>query len=104
MVVSTPARTAVSQRLRALERANKVRVARARLKKRVAYGGVAVADVVLDCPWEARTMLVAELLMSQHSWGATRSHKTLMLVPVSERKTLGSLTPRQRHALAAMLD
>ena len=40
--------------MRALERANQVRLARAELKRRVADGEVDVAEVILDCPWEAR--------------------------------------------------
>jgi len=38
------------QYMRALERANKVRLARAELKRRVAYGDIQVAEVILDCP------------------------------------------------------
>jgi hypothetical protein len=103
MDVATPVRLVGSQRLRALARANAVRIARAKLKKRVAYGGVAVTDVILDCPWEAHSMPVAELLMSQRSWGVSRSHKMLSLLPISDRKTLGALTMRQRHVLAGIL-
>ena len=46
------------QYMRALQRANAVRLARAELKRRVAFGEVDVAQVILDCPWEARTMAV----------------------------------------------
>jgi hypothetical protein len=35
------------QYIRALERANHVRLARAELKRRVAYGDIEVADVIL---------------------------------------------------------
>ena len=38
------------QYMRALERANKVRLARAELKRRVALGEIGVAAVILDCP------------------------------------------------------
>jgi hypothetical protein len=91
------------QYMRALERANEVRLARAELKRRVAYGDIEVADVILRCPWEAHGMAVADLLMSQRRWGATRSRKIMALLPLSERKTVGSLTSRQRGALAAVL-
>jgi hypothetical protein len=91
------------QYMRALQRANQVRLARAELKRRVAYGDIEVADVILDCPWEAHGMTVADLLMSQRRWGATRSRKIMALLPLSERKTVGSLTSRQRGALAAVL-
>ncbi|HYB23238.1 MAG TPA: hypothetical protein VED41_05540 [Solirubrobacteraceae bacterium] len=89
--------------MRALERANKVRLARAELKRRVAIGEVHVAEVILECPWEAHSMAVADLLMSQRRWGQTRCRKFLAQVPMSEKKTIGSMTERQRRTLAALL-
>jgi len=91
------------QYMRALERANKVRLARAELKRRVATGEIAVAHVILECPWEADSMAVADLLMSQRRWGHHRCRKFLAQVPMSEKKTVGSMTDRQRRKLAAML-
>jgi hypothetical protein len=89
--------------MRALERANQVRLARADLKRRVATGQVDVAEVILECPWEAESMAVADLLMSQRRWGQTRCRKFLTQIPMSEKKTIGSMTDRQRRTLAAML-
>lgn len=91
------------QYMRALERANKVRLARAELKRRVAIGEIEVAEVILECPWEADSMAVADLLMSQRRWGQTRCRKFLSQIPMSEKKTVGSMTERQRHTLAALL-
>lgn len=91
------------QHMRALERANEVRLARADLKRRVALGEIDVSGVILECPWEARSMAIADLLMSQHRWGRTRCRKFLAMVPLSENKTIGSMTDRQRQCLAAML-
>ena len=91
------------QHMRALERANAVRLARAELKRKVAMDQIDVAAVVLNCPWEAESMAVADLLMSQRRWGQTRCRKFLAQVPMSERKTIGSMTDRQRRTLAAML-
>ena len=90
------------QHLRALNRANEVRLARAELKRKVAEGRVSVGDVIVESPWEASSMTVADLLMSQRRWGLTRCRKLLAQIPVSETKTIGSLTERQRHALAAL--
>jgi hypothetical protein len=89
--------------MRALERANEVRLARAELKRRVASGEVSVAEVIMQCPWEAESMAVADLLMSQRRWGQTRCRKFLAQIQMSEKKTLGSMTERQRRTLAAML-
>jgi len=91
------------QHMRALERANKVRLARADLKRRIASGEKSVAEVILECPWEADSMAVADLLMSQRRWGQTRCRKFLSQIPMSEQKTVGSMTERQRRTLAAML-
>jgi hypothetical protein len=94
---------AAPQYLRALERANEVRLARAELKRNVAIDEIDVAEVILDCPWEAHSMAVADLLISQRRWGQTRCRKFLAQIPMSEKKTVGSMTDRQRRALATML-
>jgi len=94
---------ALSQHMRALERANEVRLARVELKRRAAFGQTDVAEVILHCPSEAHNMAVLDLLMSQRRWGQTRCRKLLAQIPISEKKTVGSMTDRQRHALAAML-
>jgi hypothetical protein len=91
------------QYMRALERANKVRLARAELKRRVATGQADVALVILRCPWEAESMAIGDLLMSQRRWGQMRCRKFLSQVPMSEKKQIGSMTERQRRTLAAML-
>jgi hypothetical protein len=91
------------QYMRALERANKVRLARAELKRRVSMDEIEAAEVILACPWEAHSMAVADLLMSQRRWGQTRCRKFLAQIPMSEKKTIGSMTDRQRRTLAAML-
>jgi hypothetical protein len=91
------------QQMRALQRANEVRLARAELKRRVAFGKIDVAEVILHCHWEAQSMAVADLLMSQRRWGQTRCCKLLARIPMSENKTVGSMTDRQRRALAGML-
>ena len=88
------------QHLRALERANEVRLARAELKRRIADGQLRVADVILSSPWEAESMAVADVLMSQRRWGRTRARRFLAGIQMSETKTLGSMTERQRNAVA----
>jgi hypothetical protein len=90
--------------MRALERANRVRLARAELKRQVAERETSAADVVLECPWEAESMTISDLLMSQHRWGHTRCRRFLASIPMSETKTIGSMTDRQRQALAGRLN
>ena len=92
-----------AQHMRALAQANRVRLARAELKRQVAEGETSVADVVLSCPWEAESMTISDLLMSQHRWGRTRCRRFLASIPMSETKAVGTMTERQRRALAGML-
>ncbi len=91
------------QHLQALQRANEVRLARADLKRRIAEGQLSVADVVLRRPPEVDGMAVADVLMSQRRWGRTRCRKFLAAIPLAENKTIGSMTDRQRRALALQL-
>src|SRR5215210_1723848 len=91
------------QHLRALEYANRVRLARAKMKRKVASAELSAADVVLSCPWQAHTMEIADLLMSQKRWGRTRCRRLLVSIGVPENKAVGTLTERQRLALAAGL-
>ena len=92
------------QHMQALAQANKVRLARAELKRQVADGELSVADVVLSCPWEAESMTIADLLMSQHRWGRTRCRRFLTQLSMNETKTIGSMTDRQRRCLSGRLN
>jgi hypothetical protein len=88
------------QRLRALSKANEVRLARADLKRRIAEGDVLAADVILESPWEAQSWALGELLLSQRRWGASRCRKFLWRHQILENKPVGTLTDRQRNVLA----
>lgn len=91
------------QHLRALAHANRVRLARAQIKRRIAAGEVAVGEVVLACPWQVHGMEVSGLLMSQKRWGLARCRRLLLSIGVPENKPVGTLTERQRGALVAGL-
>ena len=91
------------QHLRALEYANRVRLARARMKRKVASGELSAADVIMSCPWQAHSMSISDLLMSQKRWGRTRCRRLLVSLGVPENKQIGTLTERQRVAVAAVL-
>jgi len=66
-------------------------------------GELSAAEVIVTCPWEAESMPIMDLLMSQRRWGRTRCRKFLTSIRMSETKTVGSLTERQRRTLAALL-
>lgn len=102
-MTETAVMTAEPQRLRALERANTIRLARAELKRRIADGEVAAADVILEPPFEASTWAIGDLLISQRRWGSTRCRKFLSRIQISETKPIGALTDRQRRVIADQL-
>jgi hypothetical protein len=89
--------------MRALARANEIRLARAQLKRRIADGAISVGEVALACPSEAASMTLGELLVSQRGWGVTRTRRFLSDVAMPETKSVGSMTERQRRAVAALI-
>ncbi len=96
-VVSAP------QHMQALAHANRVRLARASLKRAIGANQMDVTEVVRNCPWEVETMTIGELLRSQRRWGRTRVRKFLSSLALNENRELGRLTERQRRVLAAEL-
>jgi hypothetical protein len=96
-VVSAP------QHMQALAHANRVRLARASLKRAIGANQLEVTEVVRNCPWEVETMTIGELLRSQRRWGRTRVRKFLTSLALNENRELGRLTERQRNVLAAEL-
>ena len=94
---------AAPQHLQALRQANRVRLARAELKRKVAAQETTVAEVVLSCPWEAESMDLSDLLISQRRWGRARCRRLLVALGLPEKKKVGTLTERQRVALASVL-
>jgi hypothetical protein len=102
-MTDTALKTSEPQRLRALERANEIRLERAALKKRIAAGEVSAADVITDPPPAAESWSVGDLLMSQRRWGTTRCRRFLSRSNITETKPIGTLTERQRNLLADSL-
>lgn len=92
------------QRFAALKSANRVRLARAELKRQVCKGEVTAAEVLESCPWPAYKMPVSEVLMSQKRWGIQRCRRVLVPIGIPENKEIGTLTDRQRVALVATLE
>ncbi len=101
---STVAPAPMPQHMRALAEANRVRLARAELKRDIADGSAAAAEVARKCPWQVETMTVGELLRSQRRWGRARARKFLFGLGLNENRELGKLTDRQRLVLAVALE
>ena len=92
-----------TQRLQALQRANEVRLVRAEMKNLIAAGRMSVIEAIDRGSWAIQKMAVIELLLSQRSWGYARCRGLLNAVPLSEAKTVGAMTARQRGLLAGLL-
>jgi hypothetical protein len=92
-----------NQRLKALASANQIRQVRARIKRRIADGSLRAAEVILLHQREVESMPVADVLTSQRQWGDARCRRFLMPFRLQESKTIGSMTERQRLAVAARL-
>jgi hypothetical protein len=92
------------QHLKALEQANKVRCARAELKRQVEAGRLSAAQVIADRRWEVHTMPLSDLLEAQHRWGRSRTRRFLSSIELSENKAIGSLVERQRKLLIRALE
>lgn len=93
-----------AQSMEALSVANRVRIARAVLKREVFAGQRTAASVLLQEPEEVATMTVFELLDAQQQWGKYRARKLLAVALVPESKTIGTLTDRQRKVLVDLLE
>jgi hypothetical protein len=91
------------QHMQALSHANEVRLSRAELKRQILRRERSVEEVLADIPPEAESMRVVDLLRAQRGWGYTRARKLLVLLAISESKTVGALTDRQREMLAKNL-
>jgi hypothetical protein len=92
------------QCMEALARANKVRLARAALKRDISAGRRNITEVIMESPWEVESMSLGELLCSQRRWGRARSRKLLSSTALSEGKQVGTLTERQRRILVTALE
>jgi hypothetical protein len=99
------------QHMRALATANEIRFGRARLHCEVkALGGDdgfrRVADLLEENPQCLSSLRILDMLMWIHRVGVGRSRRFLRHAEgaqVSERATVGSITPRQRRSLARAL-
>jgi hypothetical protein len=104
MEAASTMRAIAPQHMQALAHANRVRLARAELKRGIYAGRLDAADVVRHCPWEVDSMTLAELLRSQRRWGRTRVRKLLASLQLRETRRVGQLTERERKLLAAALE
>lgn len=92
------------QRMEALQRANDVRSARARLKRDLKAGRQPVHELLLYPPEFIETAKVFDLLMAAPKLGRVKVSKILSRCGISPSKTIGGLSSRQRRELARALE
>ena len=87
------------QRFRALQRANEIRSARAKLKQDLASGKLDLAGIVADPPEWVMSARVRDLLLALPRIGPVKAGRILAQCGIAHSKTLGGLTDRQRAEL-----
>ena len=98
-----PARS-LDQRMEALKRANDIRVRRAQLKKDLKDGRVSIEKILLDPPEYVSTAKVFDMLMAVPKFGRVKAGRLLNQCRISQSKTVGGLSDRQRHELIGLFN
>ena len=83
----------------ALRRANDVRVKRAQLKKDLKDGRVRVETILRNPPEFVETAKVIDILMAVPKFGRVKAARFLNTCRISQSKTVGGLSDRQRTEL-----
>jgi hypothetical protein len=96
-----PARS-LDQRMEALKRANDIRVRRAKLKKDLKDGTVQIEGVLMAPPEYVETAKVFDMLMAVPKFGRVKAARFLYQCRISQSKTVGGLSERQRAELVAL--
>jgi len=91
------------QRLRALAKANEVRLARARLKRQLSAGSLELAQLLSGPPPCAETAKLRDLLLAVPRMGPAKVRRTLTHCRIAESKTVAGLSDRQRAELIELL-
>jgi len=87
----------------ALERANRIRTARAQLKRDLKAGKVSIHKLLLQPPAYLETAKVFDMLLAVPKYGRVKANKVLVQCRISPSKTIGGLSERQRTELVSML-
>jgi hypothetical protein len=95
---AVPARSR-EQRQRALQQANEIRMARAKLKKELASGKLTLVQILAEPPACVRTARLRELLLVLPKIGPAKAGRILAQCGIAHSKTLAGLSDRQRAEL-----
>src|SRR5919199_6538742 len=92
----------LDQRMDALKRANDIRVRRAKLKRDLKDGRVQIEQVLNDPPEYVSTAKVIDILMAVPKFGRVKAARFLNTCRISQSKTVGGLSERQRAELIGL--
>ncbi|MDH3228123.1 MAG: hypothetical protein OEM67_13695 [Thermoleophilia bacterium] len=99
----TPERS-LDQRMEALRRANDIRSRRAQLKRDLKAGEVQITDIIEQPPDYVLTAKVFDMLMAVPKYGKVKATRFLNHCRISQGKTIGGLSERQRSELIDLLE
>ena len=88
----------------ALRRANEIRVRRAQLKKDLKAGQARIQDILREPPDYVSTAKVFDMLVAVPKFGRVKATRFLNQCRISQSKTVGGLSERQRTELVALFD
>ena len=94
----------LDQRMEALKRANEIRVRRAKLKKDLKDGRVHIKTVLQNPPEYVGTAKVFDILMAVPKFGRVKAARVLNQCRISQSKTVGGLSERQRAELVGLFE
>src|SRR6266704_5620581 len=94
----------LDQRMDALKRANDVRVKRAQLKKDLKEGKVRIEQILNNPPEYVSTAKVIDILMAVPKFGRVKAARFLNTCRISQSKTVGGLSDRQRTELIGLFN
>jgi hypothetical protein len=94
----------LDQRMEALKRANDIRVKRAQLKKDLKDSRVQIEAILLDPPEWVETAKVFDMLMAVPKLGRVKAARLLNSCRISQSKTVGGLSERQRAELVSLFN
>ncbi|HEY2311636.1 MAG TPA: integration host factor, actinobacterial type [Gaiellaceae bacterium] len=94
----------LDQRMDALKRANDVRVKRAKLKKDLKEGTVRIEKILSNPPEYVSTAKVIDILMAVPKFGRVKAARFLNTCRISQSKTVGGLSDRQRAELIGLFN
>ena len=101
--MSAASTRSLERRMTALRQANEVRSARAKLKQELRQGKVRLEEILATRPDYLASAEVVDLLVAVPKIGPVRAARLLNTARITQSKTIGGLSHRQRACLIELL-